>query len=461
MSALYRPPAPHAIGETAALFRAVLTGDRDLLRLIPKSAYRQTVATLGFSRRKIVLVNAPAAVRRVLNDEVDAFPKSDLMVDSLEPLIHDGLFISHGAVWRRQRAMLDPAFTQLRLSRAFPAMAAAVDASEARLDAAAAAGNPVSLEREMSQLTADIIYRTIFSRSLEDSMARDFFDAWATFQETVATLDLKRLILARAWAPVRQPADTPEAARVIRGHLGRLIDERRDPNARAQEDIVGDVIAARDPETGEAFDRESLIDQIGVFFLAGHETTASALTWAFYILASQPDWAARLRTEIDRELGEREIGFGDIRALSETRSVFRESLRLYPPLGFVPRVSAKDTEIEGVRVPRGALIMIAPWIIHRNETLWRDADRFDPERFSPAREKEQVPGAYLPFGFGPRVCIGAAFAQLEGVLILARLIRRYDLSPADPAPPRPVSHLATRPASEIHLHVSRHGRRAA
>jgi len=457
MSALYRPPAPHAIGETAALFRAILTGDRDLLRLIPKAAYRQTVSPLGFSRRKIVLINAPAAIRRVLVDEVDAFPKSDLMVESLEPLIHDGLFISHGAVWRRQRAMLDPAFTQLRLSRAFPAMAAAVDASEARLDAAAAAGTPMSLEREMSQLTADIIYRTIFSRSLEDGMAHDFFEAWATFQETVATLDLKRLILARAWAPVRQPADTLEAARIIRDHLGRLIDERRNPDAPPQEDIVGDVIAARDPETGEAFDRESLIDQIGVFFLAGHETTASALTWAFYILASQPAWAERLRAEVSRETAGEEIAFSDIRALSDTRNVFRESLRLYPPLGFVPRVSATDTEIDGVRVPRGALIMIAPWIIHRNESLWRDADRFDPERFSPAREKEQMPGAYLPFGFGPRVCIGAAFAQLEGVLILARLIRRYDMAPADPRPPRPVSHLATRPADEIRLHVRTRG----
>lgn len=459
MSALYRPPGPRPLGAKAAMLRSLFTGNRDLIDLIPKEAYRQKVAPLGVSRRGMVLVNDPALLRQILTKDVDAFPKSDLMVDSLAPLIHDGMFVSHGETWARQRAMLDPAFTHMRVTRAFSAMAAAVDDFEAYLDRVAMRGESFSIERGMSRLTADIIYRTIFSQPLDEARARDFFDAWAVFQESVANIDLKRLILGRAWDPVPQPPKALAAAAVIRRHLGDLVDRRMEDPADF-DDILSDTLAARDPSTGAGFSRDETVDQIGVFFLAGHETTASALTWAFYILSQQSDLTRALRAEADGLLGVAQVDFGATKRLTLARNVFRETLRLYPPLGFVPRVSARDTELGGVRVKRGALVMVAPWITHRHEALWDDPHAFDPGRFDPAREKAQPPGAYLPFGLGPRVCIGAAFALTEGVLILSRLARRFDFE-ADPGPPiRPVSYLATRPNRDIRLRpVFAEGRR--
>ncbi|HBM11766.1 MAG TPA: cytochrome P450 [Rhodospirillaceae bacterium] len=452
---LYRPPAPMPIGPVMALMRSLIAGDRDLLALIPKQAYHSTVAPLGYSRRKIILVNDPAAIRRVMIEEVENFPKSDLMVGSLSPLINDGLFVSAGATWSRQRAMVDPAFTHMRVNRAFDAMVGAVADIEARWDILSDEGKPLSLEREMSHLTADIITRTIFSQKLENSVAFEFFDAWASFQDSVATIDLKSLILGKAWAPMKQPPAAQKAARVIRSHLGQLVDQRMEPEAPKQADIVGDLIAARDPVTGTGFSREEIIDQVGVFFLAGHETTASALTWTFFILSQQPEMVQRLRDEVQNVAGSGGISFAVTKKLATARNVFRESLRLYPPLGFIPRVSLFDTVIQGVPTPRGAMVMISPWIIHRHEGLWEAADRFDPDRFMPDREQTQPPGAYIPFGLGPRICIGAAFATVEAVLILSRLIRRYDFETSNPQKVRPISHLATRPAGEIEMHVVR------
>jgi cytochrome P450 len=449
----YRPPAPKPIGATLALLRSWVVGDRDLLALIPKGAYQCDVAPLGYSRRKIILVNDPAAIRQVMIEDVENFPKSDLMVGSLSPLINDGLFVSAGSVWARQRAMVDPAFSHMRINRAFDAMAGAVDDFEQSLDGLADRNETLSLERAMSHLTADIISRTIFSQKLESAVAIEFFNAWAGFQDSVANINLKRLVLGKAWETVEQPASALSAARVIRSHLGRLVDDRMNANAVEQPDIVGDLIAARDPATGRGFSREEIIDQVGVFFLAGHETTASALTWAFFILSQQPTLVQKLRQEIEAAVEAGDVTFAATKKLNTVRNVFREALRLYPPLGFIPRVSLKDTQIKGVAVPRGAMVMISPWIVHRHQRLWEAPDRFDPDRFLPQRETAQQTGAYLPFGLGPRLCIGAAFAMMEGVLILSRLIRRYDLETIDPHLVRPISHLATRPAGDITMTV--------
>lgn len=448
---LYRPPAPYPIGPNAALFRSLLTGDRDLLALMPRLAYQRSIAKMGVTRRGIFIVNDPTTVRRILVTDVEDFPKNDLMVGSLAPLINDGMFVSSGSVWQRQRALVDPAFTHIGVKRAFSFMAAAVDVFVERHDRAAVRREPVRMEQAMSQLTADIIFRTIFSKPLDPTMARDFFEAWATFQNSVATIDLKRMIFGKAWDEVPHPLEALDSAKVIRDHLSALIDERLAEETPDYRDILGDVIAARDPETGEGFNREEIIDQIGVFFLAGHETTASVLTWCFYILANRPDLLGLIRAEIEETLLGGPISFEATKKLTVTRNIFRETLRLYPPLGFIPRVAAKDCVIDGMRVPKGAMIMISPWIIHRHETLWENPDRFDHDRFTPEREKKQKTGAYLPFGMGPRICAGAAFAMVEAVLILGRLAQRYDFNMVQPDTVRAVSHLATRPSCDFEL----------
>ncbi len=246
------------------------------------------------TRRGIVLVNEPAEVRAILTNPLELFPKNDLMVGALQPLVGDSIFVSDGAAWRRQRAMVEPAFSHMGISRAFRWMTAALDDYEAILRARAASGEPFSLDAAMSHLTADIICRTIFSRSLEDATSRDVFASFAEFERSVASVDLYQLILGKPWGDVRQPARVLAACERIRAHVGEMVGAALADAGRGP-DIVGDLIAARDPGTGEPFSREELIDQIGVFFLAGHETTASVLTWTFFILSQRPDIQERMR----------------------------------------------------------------------------------------------------------------------------------------------------------------------
>jgi cytochrome P450 len=352
--------------------------------------------------------------------------------------------------------MIEPALSQLRVGQAFASMSAAIDDYEQRLCAQAASAQPLSLDVAMSHLTADIICRTVFSTSLDSGISRQVFESFKVFERSVAQVEIKRLIWDRAWQPAPQRPQVLEACATIRACLGQLLDPHLN-NPAAYNDICTALMGAVDPQEGHRFNREELLDQLGVMFLAGHETTASVLIWVFFVLSQQPRLLQRVRDEVQQVVGSGPVLFEHIRQLSLVRNVFREALRLYPPITFIPRVASEDTRIGSYAVKRGAMVMISPWTIHRNESLWPDAHRFDPDRFDATREQEQVAGAYLPVGLGPRVCAGAAFANTEAVLILARLVRRFDLVPLAPQRVRPVARLTTRPREPIVCRVTLRG----
>ena len=450
---MYCPPRPRPLAALVSLLRVAARGDGDLLSLLPAKAYRVDAGWLGYSRRSILIVNAPDLLRDVLTDPLDIFPKNDLMVGALEPLVGNSIFVSHGAVWRRQRRMIDPAFSHMRLGKAFASMTAAVDDYERLLDGHAERGESFSLDLAMSHLTADIICRTVFSTSLRSQTAVDVFEAFTVFERTCAQVELKRLIFDPPWAQIPQHPEVLEACERIRRHLGELLDTHVGADPDRYDDIAAEVISARDPESGAGFDRKELLDQLGVMFLAGHETTASALIWAFLILSMQPQVMARVRAEVEEVTGGGPVTFEHARRLVFVRNVFRETLRLYPPITFIPRVAAEAARIGRFQVRKGAMLMIAPWTIHRHRSYWKNPHAFDPDRFSAEREHELVPGAYLPFGLGPRVCVGAGFATLEATLILARLARRYDFRVEDAGRVRPVARLTTRPARQLMCRV--------
>ena len=452
---LFRPPAPTPMTPLRSLLRVIRQGDGDLLSLVPVDAYEKPYTYLGYSRRSILLINDPVIAREVLTDPLEIFPKNDLMVGALEPLVGDSIFVSSGERWRRQRAMIDPAFSGLRINTAFGSMQAAVDDYEAELEQRAAANEVFSLDHAMSELTADVICRTIFSRSLESQTARDVCDSFTEFESSVASVDLWQLIVGKPWADVKQPRTVLDACERIRRYIGQLVDPRLDGSLPPADDIVEAVIAARDEQTGKAFTREELIDQMGVFFLAGHETTASVLTWAFFILATRPEILERLRAEVDAVAGDGPVSIQDVKQLAFVRNVFRETLRLYPPITFIPRVAAEPTRIGDYRVRKGAMIMVSPWTAHRNALLWRHADRFDPDRFDAASGESEDRGVLMSFGLGPRVCVGAAFATIESGLILARLARHFDFVVENAGAVRPVARLTTRPATDILVRVRR------
>ena len=450
----YIPPKPDTLSAVIALMRAALHGDGDLLSLLPTAAYRVPIGPLGYSRRQILIVNQPDLVRHVLADPDGIFPKSDLMVNALAPLIGDSIFVSSGATWQRQRRMVDPALSMMRVSRAYPDMQAGADACEAELQARVQDGTAFSLDLAMSHLTADIICRTVFSTGLQTHAAHEVFAAFTVFERSVAQVEIRRLIMDRAWTEVPQRQAVLDACTTIRRHLGELLDSHLGPGGAGFDDIAAAVAAARDDADGLAFTREELVDQLGVLFLAGHETSASALTWVFFILAVRPDWVARLRQEVAEVAGDGPIGFEHTRHLPTVRNIFRETLRLYPPITFLPRVAMAATQLGTYRVKRGALVMVAPWVLHRHERYWRDPNVFDPDRFLPEREGEMTPGAFIPFGLGPRVCAGAAFATTEAVLLIARLFRAFDFHVEQPGRVRPAARLTTRPAQQVMCRVT-------
>ncbi|MGL6043493.1 MAG: cytochrome P450, partial [Sandaracinobacteroides sp.] len=404
---------------------------------------------LGWSRRTTWIITDPEAAREVLLDSADIYPKSDLMTGALEPLIGDSIFVSSGSRWRQQRRMIDPSFSQMRLQRGYRFMTSAIQAFLPRLDALAASGEAFSLDAAISDLTADIICRTVFGSPLDGGASRQAFEAFHVFERSVAQVELGRLIFDPPFRPVAQKPEVLEACATIRRLLGDLLDNRPDGG----DDMASAILAARDPETGAAFTREEVIDQLGVLFLAGHETSASALIWAVFIAAVRPEIRSRIRAEADAVEGSIEIEA--VKRMADTRNIFRETLRLYPPITFLPRVAIRDTRVGGVRMKRGAMLMISPWTIHRHHSHWANPDSFDPDRFSAAREGEIKPGTYIPFGTGPRICAGAAFAMTEAVLILASLFGRYDFDVIDPERVQPAARLTTRPAEQIFAKVKR------
>lgn len=447
----YRPPAPEPVSPLRALLRSISSSKRDLLSLLPDEAYRVRIAPLGSSRRGILLINEPAVIHRIMVAESGEFPKNDLFVGALAPLVGNGVFISHGQDWTRQRRMIEPGFSHIHLQRAYPAMLGAVEACLGRLESFVPRGDCFSLNAAMTHVTADVMCRTIFSEPLNGGAAERVFAAFGRFQDSVANVDVLRLLLGRPFARVAQPKAAVKAGSDIRHLIAQMIEARRASGQNKGHDIASDLMAARDSETDTPFTTEELVDQIGVFFLAGHETTASTLTWALYLLSQNRMAFDDLRQEIDALDGSGLPAFEQIRDLRYTRALIKETLRLYPPGPFLPRVATRDVDIEGFGLKRGGMAMISPWLMHRHTDFWPSPDQFDPSRFSPEREKQIPRGAYIPFGLGPRVCVGAAFATIEASLILAAIVQRYDIAVRAPQTVKPVAKLTIQSERDIQV----------
>jgi cytochrome P450 len=406
----------------------------------------------------LFMVNEPKLVKQVLQENSREFPKSALLHKALLPLLGESIFTTNGAQWLKQRTMMDPAFAQARLDVAFPAMLKATHDMCGRLGK-----NPTShvmdLEEEMTHVTADIIFRTIFSEPIEEKNAQDMFAAFAKFQALAPRLILPSLFGMKwlvwpwdRWQSVR-------AAKKIRTSLGQMISARTSRlaggNITPPEDILQSFIDARDDESGAAFSEEALIDQVAMLFLAGHETSASALSWATYMLAHSPAIQDRMHEEICAAAQNRDFQVNDMRSLTLTRNVFRETLRLYPPVGFFAREAGQDCVMRDKVVKANSSVVVSPWLIQRHRKLWKTPDFFDPDRFDDEKSRDSVRNAYLPFGMGPRVCLGAAFALQEATLILASLIREYRIMPLGEHTPRPVGRLTIRSANGIRLNLVR------
>jgi len=416
-------------------------------------SYRMSMGEVNLPGMHLYMVNEPSLVRKILVQQTADFPKSPLLGEALAPLLGHSVLTTNGAQWQRQRSMMSPAFAQGRLQAALPAMEQACVDMMRRLEVHPD-GEACDMERVMTHVTADVMFRTIFSQPVDGQVAKQVFDAFARFQELAPRLMLPVMYGLR-W--LKWPVTTwrsRQAAREIRSLLARLVRPRYDAaragTASADDDVLGAFLAARDPVDGQPFSFEELLDQVATLFLAGHETSASALSWAMHLLSHSPQVQERMAVE-SAALRDRNVKAGDLKQLELTWNVFRETLRLFPPVGFLPRQAAQTCPMRDKSVSKGASVMISPWLIQRHRTLWERPDEFDPDRYANDQSRESLRLAYLPFGMGPRVCIGATFALQEAVLILARVVSRFHLEPVPGHIPEPVGRLTIRSANGIQI----------
>ncbi|AWN41357.1 cytochrome P450 [Methylobacterium durans] len=440
-----RPPVPEPPADDLPLFAYLAALRRNAVEAWPRRTYDEPIVQRQLLGRRSFIVSDRDAIRRVLIDNPAIYLRTRASVRILRPVLGDGLLISEGAAWRHQRRTLAPAFTPRAVEDLVPHIEGAVEAACLRLEAEAARG-PVALFPALHGLALEIAGRTMFSVGMESDGAalRRFV---AEYAERMGRPHLLDMLLPLSWPAPLDFARARFRRRWI-PFLDRIIARRAaDPAPRAARDLLDLLVAAKDPETGRPFDQDQLRDQVATMILAGHETTAAALLWASYLLALAPDIQEAVAQEAaaaEARGAGADLASGYERKLPLTRAVVDETLRLYPPAFVLARAARAPDTLGGYPVEPGDVVMISPWVLHRHRRLWRDPDTFDPARFLPGAAPPPR-FAYLPFGAGPRVCIGAHFALLEATLALARLIGRFRISLPEGTAIHPAAVVTTQP----------------
>jgi cytochrome P450 len=372
----------------------------------------------------------------------------------MRPLLGDGLLTSEGEFWRRQRRIAAPGFHSRRIGEFVATMAAC---TETMLKRWGALNGPFDLAAEMKALTLAIIARTMFSTEVD----RDV-ETVRRLTDTIVNLRLGLLDLFGfpQWVPRYQPRSWRATITVFEGLVARFLAERRSGQVD-RGDLLSMLLAARDPDTGEGMSDRQLRHEVVTILLAGHETVANALSWTWYLLARHPEAEARLHEEVDRVLGGRTPGFADLAELKWARMVIEEAMRLYPPAHTIGRTAIGADHIGGVRIPPGASVTVSIYVTHRNPNLWPEPERFDPERFAPAAAATRHRFAYLPFGGGPRICIGNSFAMAEVQVVVAMIAQRYRLRPVQGHVVEPIGRITLRPKNGIWITLEPRNRNTA
>jgi len=442
------PPKPAARPDKVSLWRYLRLFRRDILSAQPAKLYRAWMAEFRTPFFRSYLCNDPALVRLVLSDRPDDFPKSNRIREGLLPLLGNSVFVTNGEAWKRQRRIIDPAFEGGRLRDTFPAMLAAGQAAVARLRPGV-----TEIEEECSHAAADVIFRTLFSIPIEHEIAAQVFAQFRDYQRTQPILNLAAFLPLPSWVPRLHRRRTLRTARAIRSLIEQLTADRMAAIATgtAPDDLATKIMTTADPLTGARFDTAEMVDQVAIFFLAGHETSASALAWALYLLATHPDAQDRVAAEAAAFAAD--PSFGNLRRLAFTRDVFREALRLYPPVPMMVRETTRPEVFRGRDVAPGAQVVLSPWHLQRHERIWDNPDGFDPDRWGRDETRTCAREAWMPFSTGPCVCSGAGFAMVEGPLLLALIVAAFRLAP-EGASPVPVAHLTVRARDGIRLRLS-------
>lgn len=435
------------VTEPMGVLKSLQTARRNVLEILPEIATRQPMVS-GRTGKRWHMVMDPEALNTILRDKLADYPKSTVTKDLLRPAIGESLFIAEGQEWMWQRRTAAPSFSHRHVMALAPVMSAAAERAVQRLEAAAGK-RAVNMFDEMVQTTFEVISDVTFSG--DEGFDRDgVHHAIEAYIQSTAKISLGDMLGLPSWVPRLSRIRSGGALTDMQRVADEAIQRRRtsgQPNAAP--DLLDLLLAGADPESGRQMSTEELRDNLLTFIVAGHETTALSLSWALYLVAGDPRVQDLARAEAQSVLGDRVAGAEDVPNLPYIRQIVDEALRMYPPAALVSRTARKADRLCGREVRPGDTVMIPIYALHRNNLLWDDPDAFRPERFADRKAIRRY--AYLPFGDGPRICIGASFAQTEAVIILATLLSRYRFDPVPGRDPKPVMILTLRPEGGVWL----------
>ncbi len=443
-------PKPH--NSKAGLITTFLLKRRSWLDGLYAKSYKMRAGRVKMPGFDLFVVNDPKEVRKIMIDNVKEFPKSDMLHELLKPLLGVSIFTTNGEVWKKQRELLRPSFEMTRISKVFDLMSnAAADMMERFRKYPD--GSIVEVDEHMTFVTADVIFRTIMSSKLDEVKGKEILHAFVTFQEETARTAIRKFFCVPQWlSNILGENKRMKAGAVIRKSLSDIIKPRYENyESDTYCDILSSLLHTVDASSGERFSFEEILDQVSMLFLAGHETTASSLTWTLYCLSLDQDAQQKAYNEIISINKDGKFSINDIKDMKYLTNVFKEALRLYPPVGFFARQSKGEAKIRDKVLQKGSGVVVAPWLIHRHDDFW-DA----PHEFRPDRHNENIPKEkYMPFGLGERICIGQGFAMQEAIIILANILREFKLELKDGFVPDVVGRLTVRSANGMMIKMSK------
>ena len=434
------PPAPPRAPDDMTARARMAAMRRSAIETWGQKAYEDDIIKGRFFGRASFILNDPDAIRHVLVDNYENYTRTPTAFRVLRPMLGEGLLIAEGRVWKHQRRTLAPAFTPRAVTTLVPHMLSAIDDTVADLQGKT--DGPVDLRESLQRMTLEIAGRTMFSYGMakHGKTLRDFVMEYGA---TLARPHFFDLLLPQGWPT---PQDIPRYffRRRWTRFVAMLVAERRaagKADNAPPRDLFELMLAARDPETGTEFSDDQLGDQVATMILAGHETTATALFWALYLLTLDPATQERVANEARTAMS---AGALELDRLTFTRAVIDETMRLYPPAFLIARAARAADTVNGMAIAKGDIVLMAPWLLHRNEKRWSDPNAFMPQRFMPgAPQPDRF--AYLPFGVGARVCLGAHFAIVEATLALAKITGNFRVTLPEREPVMPVGVVTTQP----------------
>ncbi|MGE3873481.1 MAG: cytochrome P450 [Parvibaculaceae bacterium] len=446
------PPAPRPRRKPPSALATIGIVYRNAIELWAEPAYNEPWVLFRGLSGPIVIANDPALVRHVLLDNAANYKMAPGRQALLRPLLRDGLITAEGEAWRRSRKAMAPIFTPRHIQGFAPIMLARASKFAKRYETATA---PVDIAEDMTELTFDILAETLFSGEI--AAQRDLFlKQIARLLETMGRMDPLDLLRAPQWLPRFTHLRGRRSLAFIRKVVADTIALRErslgTDGRNAPQDFLGLLLGTEQPG---GLTRSEIEDNIVTFFGAGHETTARALGWTIYLLAQAPWERERVEAEIDRVTASETQPSQWLDKMPFARAALEEALRLYPPAPFISREPIEDDACRGFALPKGAQVFVMPWTIHRHRKLWDQPDAFLPERFHPGNRDRIDRFQYLPFGAGPRVCIGSSFAMQEAIIVLAVLLSRFRFDATAATKPWPVQRLTTQPRGGLPMRVSR------